>query len=166
MKSTQIAFKRSRKLPAKGVRALFQRTRWHHWLTEADIAWYLRHALFVASAWAGVRCVGIAVTTGDGRMNAYLDTIVVDKPFRGRGIGSRLTRMVVDHVERLQPYAFGLDVYQRRTERFYAKFGFVRNRGSWLLEHKAIADRLRGILPGARAGRNPLANKVTAGGVA
>jgi GNAT superfamily N-acetyltransferase len=143
MTNASLVFRRGKRLPARAVRALFRRMKWHHWMTEDEVAWYLRHALFVASAWSASRCIGIAIVTGDGRINAWLDTIVVDRPHQGKGIGTELTRMVVERVERMEPYCFGLDVYQRRTENFYARFGFVRNRGTWLLEHKPTADRLR-----------------------
>jgi GNAT superfamily N-acetyltransferase len=143
MQNASVVFRKSKSISARAVRALFRRMKWHHWLSESDVAWYLRHALFVASAWAGSRCVGIAIATGDGRVNAWLDTLVVDGPYQGKGIGTELTRTVVERVERQRPCCFGLDVYQRRTEDFYAKFGFVRNKGTWLLEHKPTADRLR-----------------------
>lgn len=145
MSDNAIKYRHIKRLSPKAVQRLFRRMQWHDWFTTSDIDWYLRHALYVASAWSGGRCVGVAVATGDGRINAWLDTIVVDEDFQGQGVGTRLTAMVVEHVQRLRPYYFSLDVYQRRTERFYGRFGFVRNRGTWLMEHKPLADRLRSL---------------------
>jgi GNAT superfamily N-acetyltransferase len=116
---------------------------WHDWLTLEDVRWYLDHALYVASAWDGRQCVGVAVLTGDGRINTHLDTIVVNETHQGRGIGAALMQKIMAKVERSQPYYMQLDVYQERTERWYAQFGFVRNEGTWLLTHKPTVDRLR-----------------------
>lgn len=145
MKDETVAFRTTKRLPPKAVHALFRRTHWCYWFTVEDIEWYLKHALYVASAWKGRRCVGIAVGTGDGRINAWLDTIVVDEAFQGQGVGTRLTTMLVEHIARLRPYHFSLDVYQRRTERFYGRFGFARNKGTWLLQHQPLANRLRAL---------------------
>lgn len=140
---TAIRLRTSRRISAKAVHDLFLRMQWHDWLTPEDVRWYLDHALYVASAWNGRRCVGVAVLAGDGRINAWLDTIVVDEEYQGRGIGTALVKRIMARVERLRPYYMQLDVYQERTERWYAQFGFVRNKGTWLLEHKPTADRLR-----------------------
>ena len=138
-----ITYRRGRNLPVRAVRALFQRMWFYDWLTAKEVAWYLRHARFVASAWDGRRAVGIAVLTGDGRINVELDALVVDEDYRRRGIGTKLLETVVAKVETLKPHYFQVQVHEKSTERFYAKHGFVRNKGTWLLEHNNVANRLR-----------------------
>ncbi len=154
MGRTRVAIRTSRRISAKAVRDLFVRMQWHDWLTLEDVRWYLDHALYVASAWDAQRCVGVAVLTGDGRINTWLDTIVVDEEYQGKGIGTALVRKIMARVERLQPYSMMLDVYQRRTERWYTRFGFVRNKGTWLLAHKPTSDRLLACVAAVR-GRRP-----------
>ena len=138
-----ISFRASKRIDPTRVRKLFRRTGFNDWFSLADVVWYLRHALFVASAWAQDRCVGITVLTGDGRISVGLDLLVVDQPYRGKGIGSHLMKLVGDRIARLKPYHVSIEVFERRTERFYARFGFDRNRGTWLLEHTTAAQRLR-----------------------
>lgn len=140
--SVPISFKASRRIDPIRVRKLFQCTGLNDWFSYADAVWYLRHALFVASAWAQHQCVGIAVLTGDGRISVGLDLLVVDQPYRGKGIGSHLMKLIGDRVAKLKPYHVSIEVFERRTERFYRGFGFDRNRGTWLLEHTATAQRL------------------------
>ena len=150
MSRTRVMLRTTRRISANAVHALFARMQWHDWFTREDVRWYLDHALYVASAWDGRRCVGVAVLDGDGRINTRLDTIVVDEAYQGRGVGTALVRKIMARVERLQPYYMQLDVYQRRTEHWYAQFGFVRNKGTWLLEHKPTADRMRRAVRVAR----------------
>jgi GNAT superfamily N-acetyltransferase len=128
--------------PAR-VRALFRRTAFNNWLSLGDVAWYLRHALFVATAWAGGACVGIAVLAGDGRISISVDLLLVDEALRRQGVGTRLMELAMKRIARLKPYHVSVEVFERGTERFYNRFGFVRNRGTWLLEHEVTAERLR-----------------------
>jgi GNAT superfamily N-acetyltransferase len=143
MPRTVVGLRTSKRISASAVHALFQRMQWHDWFTLEDVRWYLDQALYVASAWDARRCVGVAVLDGDGRINTRLDTIVVDEAYQGRGIGTALVKKIMARVARLRPYYMQLDVYQKRTQRWYMQFGFVRNKGTWLLEHKPTADRLR-----------------------
>lgn len=143
MNKINILYKRSRRIDPVRTRKLFRRTGFQDWLSQADVAWYLRHALFIASAWLGKRCVGVAVLTGDGRISVSLDLLLVDESFRGLGIGSRLMQLVMNRAKRLDPYHMSVQVFERRMERFYGRFDFVRSRGTWLLEHSPTAERLR-----------------------
>ncbi|HUU42515.1 MAG TPA: GNAT family N-acetyltransferase [Planctomycetota bacterium] len=141
----RITYRRARRLPPGAVRALFKRNGFYDWFTLADTEWYLRHALFVASAWDGRRAVGIATLTGDGRVNVELDALVVDEDYRRRGIGGGLLETAVAKAETLKPHHFQAQVHERSTERFYGKFGFTRNRSTWLVEHAPTANRLRAL---------------------
>ena len=143
MKIPRVTIKASKRISVRAVRELLRRNKWHGHFTDEDIRWYVDHALYVVSAWSGRRAIGLAVLTGDGRINTWLDTVIVDEAWRGRGIGTELVSRIVSRVERLKPYYFQLDVYQKRTERFYRRFGFVPNEGTWLLEHNPTAGRLR-----------------------
>ena len=138
-----ITFRTSKRIDPSGARELFRRGGFNDWFRRDDVAWYLGHALFVASAWAGKQCVGIAVATGDGRISIHVDLLLVDKAFQGQGIGSKLMKLIMVRVQRLKPFHFSVNVFERRTERFYARFGFARNEGTWLLEHAPTAERLR-----------------------
>jgi GNAT superfamily N-acetyltransferase len=156
-----ITVRTSNRVPAKPVYDLFQRMCWQDWLSLDDVRWFLDHSLYVASAWADRQCVGIGVVVGDGRISAFLSTLVVDSRYQGRGIGTALMRKIVARVERLRPYYFGLDIFERRTRKFYERFGFVLSESSWLMQHEPTARRLRAMRPptpianGRRRRRHP-----------
>lgn len=91
--SIAISFRASKRIDPACVRKLFLRTGFNDWFSHADVVWYLRHALFVASAWAQDQCVGIAVLTGDGHISVDLNLLVIDQSSRGQGIGSHLSTL-------------------------------------------------------------------------
>lgn len=145
-----IAFKTTKDISPRALQILFRHNEWSDWWSLADIKWYLSHCLFAVSAWEGLSLVGICVLTGDGRIAVNLDKLLVDMRYRGQGIGKELIRRAVEKAESLRPFYFQTDVYQKSTERIYRRFGFRRNRGTWLLIHdptdkkwktKAISDR-------------------------
>jgi len=150
MTSDGVTLKASKTVSPTAVRALFRRVGLNDWFTRDDVTWYLRKALYVATAWAARRCVGIAVLTGDGRIDVSVDLLAVDPQWQRRGIGTRLMQRVTARIERLAPYHAQVQVCERDTERFYARFGFQRNQGTWLLEHGPTADRLRHLAREAR----------------
>jgi GNAT superfamily N-acetyltransferase len=138
-----VRFSRSRRIAPAAVKRLFVANGMNDWLTLADVRRYLADAAFVASAWTDGSCVGVAALVGMPKLSVELDILLVDAGLRGKGIGTRLLGMVLDAVRRLRPYSFGVQVFEKRTERFYRRHGFVLNRGTWLLEHAATGERLR-----------------------
>ena len=130
-----ITFKTTKAISPRALQILFQRNEWSDWWSLADIKWYLSHCLFAVSAWEGRNLVGIGVLTGDGRIAVNLDKLLVDVRYRGQGICKELIRRAVEKAESLRPFYFQTDVYQKSTERIYRRFGFRKNRGTWLLIH-------------------------------
>jgi len=141
MKST-VTYLQDKDVSARAIRALFKRNHWLDWFSLKDVEWYLDHCLFVASAWQGRRAVGLPTLTGDGRITIELDTLLVDKSYRHKGIGKLLVAMIVEDAKRRVPYHFKVEVYRDQTEQLYVALGFQRNEGTWLLEHKETAERL------------------------
>ncbi|MBN2210945.1 MAG: GNAT family N-acetyltransferase [Sedimentisphaerales bacterium] len=140
--TSAITYKTSRNISPRAVRGLFGRNRWQDWFTVDDVQWYLKHALHVVSAWKNKRVVGLAVLGGNGRTHIELDTLIVDEPYRGQGIGTALMKRVMLKIEKLTPHHVIVGVTQPRVERFYEQFGFQRNKGTWLLDHKPHWDKL------------------------
>ena len=136
-----IAYSDSKALSSRKVQALFRRLEWSDWWTQSDIDWYLEHALRVDSAWDGQRLIGMGVLTGDGRIDVHLSMLIVDGPFRRRGIGSEIVARLVDEVRQMKPYHFQTDVFSDDAERLYRRFGFRRNEGTWLLDHEPTYQR-------------------------
>lgn len=143
MTKRQIDFKASKQISARAVNALFKRSEWNDWFSLSDVEFYLKKTLYVVTAWEGRKLAGFASLTGDGRIDVFLDSLVVDYQYQRRGIGTKLMEMVLEKVKKLKPYHFQIQVFDKKVEKFYMKLGFVRNEGTWLMEHKETADKLR-----------------------
>lgn len=147
---TSITYSDDKALSPRKAQALFRRLEFSDWWSQKDIEWYLNAALRVISAWDREKLVGVGILTGDGRIDVHLSLLVVDAPYQRHGIGTAIISRLVREVEEMKPYSFQTDVFSKDAERLYARFGFRKNEGTWLLEHeptyrrwgdKAIADR-------------------------
>lgn len=69
---------------------------------------------------------------------AYIEEVVVDRRFRGRGIGTQLVSSLMDIFRQngvsvvFVPISYGDDENDPRS--FYAKFGFRQMRNAWLVK--------------------------------
>jgi len=133
--ASRVTYTDRRDISPASVQALFRRNEWSDWWTRRDIAWYLERVLMVVSAWHGRRLVGVGMLVGDGRIDVHLSMLLVDAPYQRQGIGTELVRRMVDRATQLRPYSFQTDVFSEDAERLYARFGFRRNEGTWLLYH-------------------------------
>ena len=154
MAKKEINLKASKRLSPSPVRAFFKRCEWYDWFTLRDVEHYLREALYVATAWHGQKLVGLTALTGDGHNDVFLDTLVVDRNYQREGVGTSLMEMVLDKAERIKPYHFQIQVFDKQNERFYRRFGFVRNEATWLLEHATTADEFRARIKRIRKRKN------------
>jgi len=136
-----ISYSDRKDLSPRAVQALFRRLEWSDWWTQKDIAWYLEHALRVLSAWRGRKLLGLGTLVGDGRIDVHLSMLIVDEPYQRQGIGTEIVDRLVEEVRQMQPYSFQTDVFSEHAERLYARFGFRRNEGTWLLEHEPTYRR-------------------------
>ncbi len=95
----------------------------------------IREAVVVSvslGAWDGERMVGYAGALSDGKYVAYVDPVVIDPEYRGRGIGERLVAALCRELADIQIlYLFC------RPERvaFYERNGFVRH-GRQVMMHR------------------------------
>ena len=154
MVQRKITFRTGKQISPAAVRAFFKRCQWYDWFTLQDVVHYLKKVLYIATAWHGRKIVGCAALTGDGRNDVFLDSLVVDYAYQRGGIGTALIEMALDKVNKLKPYHFQIQAFDKNTERFYKRFGFVRNDGTWLLEHKPTADKLRAKVKLIREGKD------------
>lgn len=139
----KIAYRKNKRIAAQTLLAFFRRNLWWDWYTPTDVAWRIHHALFLATAWHGRKIVGVAMLTGDGRLDVELRVLVVDDDYQRQGIGTHLMNMCMAEAERLQPCMFRLLVPEKRTERYYRRFKFRKHRDTWPMEHAPTARRLQ-----------------------
>jgi len=139
----QITYKAIKKVSSTAIHKLFKENELNDWFSIADTEYYIKKSLFIASAWDGAKCIGLAVLCGNGKINVELDVLVVDSSYRRLGVATTLMQMVMKKVNKLNPYHFKIEVFEKTTEKLYVNFGFRKNVGTWLLEHGPTGDKLR-----------------------
>ncbi len=118
----KIAYQRKEERPiaAAAVRRLYDGAGWWpDWgldgierAIEASVA---------VGAWDGERLVGFARAISDGEHRAYIEDVVVDPEYRGRGIGERIVAALVQAIGRV--HIVSLFCEPERVE-FYGRNGF------------------------------------------
>lgn len=102
------------------LHALLRETYWAHDRPLALIERAVRNS-FCVSAWCDVRMIGFARAITDFACHAYLADVIVHPDWRGRGLGTRLVRRLVDH-EAMRTCLWTL--HTRDAHAVYAPLGF------------------------------------------
>jgi len=92
-------------------------------MTETSIEPFAQARLDGLIALVAGRVVGVIQVQSDGVIQAHLSMLLLDREWRGRGLGSRLLRDGLDRAGGLQ-----LDI-RTRTEGYYERFGASRSLG-------------------------------------
>ncbi|MEM6431812.1 MAG: GNAT family N-acetyltransferase [Deinococcota bacterium] len=103
------------------VQRLFKQTDWADTRSLEGIAIMLEHSSLCISMWDGESLIGFARALSDGVYRAYLDDVVIDEAYRGRGLGRQLLEAVSDHLQDIEQIS--LLCAESRIP-FYTKFGF------------------------------------------
>lgn len=87
------------------------------------LARLVRQSHCFAVARVGTRLIGMGRAISDGVSDAYLQDVTVLGPWRGRGIASRLVRLVLERLGQDGLGWVGL-IAERGSSPFYRRFGF------------------------------------------
>jgi GNAT superfamily N-acetyltransferase len=123
MTSDAIHYSEKRDLPLEGLLALYRANQW----SAAEKPELLHSALLnshsLVTAWDDTTLVGLGNTISDGRLVVYYSHLLVLPEYQGRGIGSRLMRMLMAHYQGFHQHILVAD---GRALDFYRKCGFQR----------------------------------------
>ncbi len=89
----------------------------------------LNNAIKVICAYDGNRLAGMGRLIGDGAVICYIQDVMVDPEFQGKGIGKKIVDLLIDSAQSL--VTPGTQMYlglmsKKGTEDFYEKCGFVK----------------------------------------
>ena len=87
----------------------------------------LRNSHYCVCARERGRIVGMARIIGDGGMVYYIQDVIVEPSYQGRGIGKRLMDRIMEYIRRhaVEHTIVGL-MAARGKEEFYERYGFMR----------------------------------------
>ncbi len=117
-----MEFSFDRPVPAEAFQKLAEQTDWAQGRQVAQIAESLRGSYLLLGVWEGDRLIGVARAISDGVYRAVIDDVIVDEPYRGRGIGTEMMRHLVKRLAHVQGIGLGCDPDQVP---FYKRLGFL-----------------------------------------
>lgn len=91
-------------------------------------------AVFVG-AFVDKKLIGMGRALSDGVSDAYIQDVTVLKPYRGRGIGKKIIRQLVDELSKKGVDWIGL-VAEPGTASFYNDLGFLELEGHIPMKYK------------------------------
>lgn len=95
-------------------------------VTQAEKA--LEHSLCVVGAYEDGRLIGMGRIVGDGAVICYIQDLIVDPEYQGKGTGSLLLKHLIEYVEQLKEsnsHMMLCLMCAKGREEFYKKHGFI-----------------------------------------
>ena len=123
MNSADIQFKETRDLSLESVVALYKSLGWSSAEKPNELHQALLGSHSLVTAWEGDWLVGLANALSDGHLVVYYSHLLVHPEFQGRGIGTRLMRLLMAHYQGFHQHVVIAD---GRAIEFFRKCGFRR----------------------------------------
>lgn len=112
-----------RKISLQAVLELYRANGWSSAKKPQELYSALLGSDSLGTAWDGERLVGLGNAISDGHLVVYYPHLLVHPQYQGRGIGTRLMRLLMD---RYQGFHQHMLVADGRAIEFYRKCGFER----------------------------------------
>lgn len=112
----------TRQVDPTALRRLYAQTTWASAWSDESIARMLANTRITAGAWASDRLIAFARVVTDDVFRAVIEDVVVDRPYRGQGIGSRLIHQLLARLGHVEEIALGCTP---DLVGFYERFGFL-----------------------------------------
>ena len=123
MPDAAIQLKATRDIPARSVVALYQAVGWSAAEKPELLCQALANSHSLVSAWDANKLVGLGNAISDGHLVVYYSHLLVLPQYQGRGIGTRLMRMLKARYDGFHQHVVIAD---GRAIDFYRKCGFER----------------------------------------
>lgn len=97
-------------------------------LSVAQARKALEHSICVIGAYENDRLVGMGRIVGDGAVICYIQDLIVDPEYQGKGIGSLMLKHLIGYVEELKEKDSNMMLClmcAKGREEFYKKHGFI-----------------------------------------
>ena len=126
-----------REVTAEGLHRLMLQTGWGKYRTVERLRDMLSAGIVTLGAWDGDKLVGFVKVMTDGAYRALIEDVIVDEPYRGKGVGTRMMQMVTkkyDNVEHTYLIT-GEDKFA-----YYGRFGFFPGPGTVMMRVGSRAE--------------------------
>lgn len=116
-----ITYKTNARIDPAQLCRLYEQTSWAAGRLPADIEQMLKHTALHISAWDDGKLIGYARAVTDAVYRALVDDVIVDAPYRGKGIGTELVRRIGSELENVDEVFLGCDPNEAS---FYKRLGY------------------------------------------
>ena len=123
MSLESIELSLERQVTAEDLMPLLAQSHWAAGRGRGELSRMLEASPIKLGAWQGDRLVGFARVLTDGLYRALIDDVIVDQPWRARGLGSKMMRRLADQLDSVE------EVFLRCEEDlvpFYEGLGYQR----------------------------------------
>lgn len=127
-----IGFKETKDISPELLHQLFLKEQWNDYFYPEEVELHIETALHLVSAWDGDDLIGYGRVSGDGRTWAEITDVLVKSEYQGQGIGSEITRRLVDYIKTLDVYHIQVEPISDREVHIYGKFGFTGYQTYWM----------------------------------
>ena len=86
----------------------------------------LENSLYVVCVYNGEELIGMARVIGDGYTCFYIQDVLVNPEYQGRGIGKEIMKRILNYLKDVDKTAIIGLMSSKGKESFYEKFGFIR----------------------------------------
>jgi ribosomal protein S18 acetylase RimI-like enzyme len=127
----KIIYKDIKTIPSILLENLFLSLGWVSGKYPERLSKAINNSDSVFSAWDEERLIGLINVIDDGELTAYINYLLVDPKYQGKGIGSKLLLKVK---EKYQSYLYIVLISEgEETIKFYEKNGFKLTKNSFAM---------------------------------
>ena len=133
----KIEYKTTRYIRKADLKELFLSVEWGSGKYPDLLCEAMKRYDIVISAWDGQKLVGLTCVMSDGFLNAYVQYVLVNPAYQGRGIGRNLMEMVKHACRNLKTLTL---VAYEDARGFYEKCGMSVYPGTTVLHISSLPD--------------------------
>jgi ribosomal protein S18 acetylase RimI-like enzyme len=117
-----IEFSEEKNITKSQLVALYKGVGWVIYTSDPDkLHSAVQNSIYVLTAWVKNELIGLVRVVGDGLTIIYIQDILVSKEHRGKGIGTKLLRNVIEKYSSVRQVVLLTD--NDNTKEFYDKIG-------------------------------------------
>lgn len=137
-----IQYQETKDISPETLQQLFVKEKWNDYFYPEEVELHIRTALHLVTAWDGNDLIGYGRVAGDGATWVEITDLLVKSEYQGKGIGTEITRRLVEFIKTLDVYHIKVEPISDREVHLYGKFGFTGCQTYWMeLESKKLKRR-------------------------
>jgi ribosomal protein S18 acetylase RimI-like enzyme len=128
----QFQLPEERPIDPAQVRRLYETVTWGHARGDDGVRAAIEASVAVG-AWDGDKLIGFTRALSDGRYRAYIEDVMIDPEYRGKGIGERMVAHLLEDLENIEIVSL---FCEPGRVAFYGRNGFERSETQVMMHRK------------------------------